>query len=272
MAATEMTIDRYVSIPKGNLEMGTTGHCSTRRIRGWVACFLVIAAWAAPSLADDKEVAVFDGTSLQGWRAPTGDWLVVKSVHLDSADPQKFASVDGEGVMLNGRAGRTSNILSQYEHGDVACRLEFCVPKNSNSGVYFMGRYEIQVFDSWGVDPSKVKHSDCGGIYERWKDDKGYQGHAPRVNASKKPGEWQTLEVVFRAPRFDAQGKKIANARFVKVVLNGQLIHENVDVTGPTRAATFENDPEAKKGPLMLQGDHGPVAYRNLSLQPLDLK
>jgi hypothetical protein len=80
------------------------------------------------------------------------------------------------------------------------------------------------------------------------------------------------LEVVFRAPRFDQQGSKIGNARFVKVVLNGQIIHEDVEVTGPTRAATFENDPEAKKGPLMLQGDHGPVAYRNIMLQPLDLK
>ena len=252
--------------------MGTTRYFSSRRAGCWIACFLVLTALDAPARAEDKEVAVFDGKDLNGWRAPTGDWLVVKSVNLDSGDPQKFAPVDGAGVMLNGRGGRTSNILSQYEHGDIACRLEFCVPKNSNSGVYFMGRYEIQVFDSWGVDPSKVKHSDCGGIYERWKDDKGYEGHAPRVNASKKPGDWQTLEVVFRAPRFDAQGKKIENARFVNVVLNGQLIHENVDVTGPTRAATFENDPEAKTGPLMLQGDHGPVAYRNIFFKPLELK
>lgn len=256
----------------GDLEMGTTRSISTRHAHCWIACLLVFAALDAPALADDKEQAVFDGKDLNGWRAPTGDWLVVKSVNLDSGDPQKFAPVDGAGVMLNGRGGRTSNILSQYEHGDVACRLEFCVPKNSNSGVYFMGRYEIQIFDSWGVESSKVKHSDCGGIYERWKDDKGYEGHAPRVNASKKPGDWQTLEVVFRAPRFDAQGKKIENARFVNVVLNGQLIHENVDVTGPTRAATFENDPEAKTGPLMLQGDHGPVAYRNIFFKPLELK
>ena len=73
--------------------------------------------------------------------------------------------------------------------------------------------------------------------------------------------------MVFRAPRFDAGGKKTANARFVKVVHNGQVIHENVEVTGPTRAAAF-ND-EKPHGPLMLQGDHGPVAYRNPWIKPL---
>jgi hypothetical protein len=156
-----------------------------------------------------------------------------------------------------------------FEHGDVEAQVEFCVPKNSNSGIYFMGRYEIQVLDSWGVE--KPKSGDCGGIYERWKDNQGYEGHPPRVNASKPPGEWQTFEVIFRAPRFDASGKKIQNARFIKVVHNGQVVHENVEVTGPTRAATYENVPEKSLGPIMLQGDHGPVAYRNITLKPLQL-
>ena len=197
---------------------------------------------------------------------------MVERVIPDPSNPWKFAIADGQGVLINGRSGTTSNILSQYEHGDVSCHLEFCVPKGSNSGVYFMGRYEIQVYDSWGVEPAKIKHSDCGGIYERWQDDKGYEGHPPRVNASRQPGEWQTLDVVFRAPRFDATGKKLENARFVKVVLNGRVIHEDVEVTGPTRAATYENEAEPPQGPWMLQGDHGPVAYRNMVLAPLKLK
>jgi hypothetical protein len=87
------------------------------------------------------------------------------------------------------------------------------------------------------------------------------------VNASLPPGQWQTFDVVFRAPRFDASGKKTRSARFVKVAHNGKLIHENVEVTGPTRAATY-ND-EKPTGPLMLQGDHGPVAYRNVRVRPL---
>jgi hypothetical protein len=149
------------------------------------------------------------------------------------------------------------------EHGDVLAHIEFMVPKGSNSGVYFMGRYEIQVLDSFGVE--QPQHSDCGGIYQRWddnRDPKGYEGRPPRVNAARAPGEWQVFDVVFRAPRFDANGKKTANAMFVRVVHNGVVVHENEEVTGPTRAALF-ND-EKPKGPLMLQGDHGPVAYRNI--------
>jgi hypothetical protein len=74
--------------------------------------------------------------------------------------------------------------------------------------------------------------------------------------------------VIFQAPRFDQEGKKISNAKFIKVVFNGIVIHENVEVTGPTRAATYEQVPETPKGPMMLQGDHGPVAYRNIWIIP----
>ena len=92
------------------------------------------------------------------------------------------------------------------------------------------------------------------------------------MNASKNPGTWQKYEVVFRAPRFDKNGKKIENAKFVKVVHNGQLIHENVEVTGPTRAAMKEYEPEVAMGPIRLQGDHGPVAYRTIKIKHIMLK
>jgi hypothetical protein len=85
------------------------------------------------------------------------------------------------------------------------------------------------------------------------------------VNATKPPGEWQSFDITFRAPRFDADGKKVSNAKFVKVVHNGKVIHENVDLTGPTRAAHWDDEKPA--GPIMLQGDHGPVAYRNLRVK-----
>jgi hypothetical protein len=103
-----------------------------------------------------------------------------------------------------------------------------------------------------------LKYGDCGDIYNT---------AAPRTNVCKAPGEWQTCDVVFRAPRFDASGKKTANARFVKVVFNGTVIHENVEVKGPTTASL--GGAEKPEGPVMLQGDHGPVAFRNLRLKPL---
>ena len=205
------------------------------------------------------------GDTLDTWkgqRGDTGKWKVVGDVGLDPANERKLVTKAGKGIIDNG--GRTKNLLSKEEFGDIEAHIEFMVSKGSNSGVYFQGRYEIQVLDSWGV--KKLKHGDCGGIYQRWGKNPsgkmGYEGVPPRVNASKKPGQWQTFDVIFRAARFDAGGKKIENAKFVKVVHNGIVVHENNPVTGPTRASAF-NDEKAL-GPLMLQGDHGPVAYRNI--------
>ncbi len=224
---------------------------------------------ASPSItrADDKApwAVLTEGAALAAWRTPTGDWGVFGKVVQDPGNEKLLAATSGRGVLVNGPTGRTKNLISRMEHGDVELHLEFMVPKSSNSGVFFQGRYEIQVFDSWGV--KNPKYSDCGGVYQRWAGGKGFEGHAPRVNASRAPGEWQSLEVVFVAPRFDAQGKKTANARFVKVVHNGKLIHENVEVTGPTRAAAFSD--EKPLGALMFQGDHGPVAYRNVRIRDL---
>ena len=228
---------------------------------------LVIAVvLAPPAFCADQSINLFNGKDLSGWRKPLGDWQTASSVSLDRANNKKFAIEPGPGVLVNGPKGTTANLLTEIEHGDVEAHIEFVVPKASNSGVYFMGRYEIQVLDSWGV--KEPKYGDCGGVYASCSDPKpDFKGRPPSVNASKPPGEWQTFDIVFRAPRFDANGKKTENAKFIKVVHNGILIHENVEVPRPTCAAHWLD--EKPKGPLMLQGDHGPVAYRNLTLKPL---
>jgi len=226
---------------------------------------LLFLAWAAPVFAADP-VDLFNGQDLAGWTLPTGTWRAVQSVVVDPANPKDLFAKPGTGVLLNSTGGKTVDIVTEKEFGDCELHVEFCVPKGSNSGIYIQGRYEVQVFDSFGKE--KVDEHDCGAIYQRWIDaeKKGYEGHAPKVNASKAPGEWQTFDITFRAPRFDAAGKKIENAKFVKVVQNGQVIHENVECTGPTRGAKFNDEKPA--GPIRLQGDHGPVAYRNLKLTP----
>lgn len=221
---------------------------------------------ALPVLADQPE-ATWTGKDLSSWRQPHGEWQAVGDVKMGGDGDRFLVGEPGEGVMLNGAKGRTSNILSVSEHGDVEAHIEFMVPKGSNSGVYFQARYEVQVLDSWGK--TEVKHGDCGGIYQRWKDGRGFDGHPPRVNASRPPGQWQSFDVIFRAPRFDSQGNKTENGRFVKVVHNGAVVHENVELTGPTRASTYHD--EKPTGPLMLQGDHGPVAYRNIRIKPIRL-
>ena len=213
---------------------------------------------------------LFNGRDLAGWKAlgEQNAWVVASRVAVDPKDEKRFVITPGEGILVNGPDGRTCNICTEQTFGDCAVHIEFVVPKGSNSGVYFAGRYEIQVLDSYGKE--KLEYSDCGGIYGRWINNQTVEGRAPRVNASRAPGQWQSFDVVFRAPRFDASGRKTENARFVKVLHNGVLVHENVELTGPTRAAMSETV-EVARGPLMLQGDHGPVAYRNIRIRELNL-
>ena len=128
-----------------------------------------------------------------------------------------------------------------------------------------MGHYEIQILDSWGE--TQLKYCTCGGIYARYIDGKDIGGKPPRVNASRPPGEWQSYDVIFRAPKFDDDGKKICNAVFEQVTWNGIVVHENVELEGPTRASI--SGPERPQGPLMLQGDHGPVAYRDIRIREI---
>jgi hypothetical protein len=214
-----------------------------------------------------KGVALFNGSVLSDWyprdRAKENEWAVVGAVSLDTHDDTRFSAQPGQGVFYNGPAGKTSDLCTAQEHGDCRLHVEFVVPRGSNSGVYFMGRYEVQILDSWGA--TELKSGTCGGIYSRWINGQSVGGEPPRVNASKPPGQWQTYDIVFRAPRFDSAGNKTANATFVSVLWNGELVHENFEIDGPTRAAMFDH--EATTGPLMLQGDHGPVAYRNVVME-----
>lgn len=239
-------------------------HVSFLPVRILAMLWLVMLA-AGRGLAEPVEQVLFNGNNLEGWRAPLGTWKAVEAIALNPSAPRDFAATPGVGVLLNSATGSTSNLLSLPEFGDVEVHVEFCVPRGSNSGVYLMGRYEVQIFDSWGAP--ELHYTDCGGIYARWnkEEKRKVEGHAPRVNASKPAGEWQSFDIVFRAPRFDASGKKTENARFLNVVHNGVTIHENVEVTGPTNAAAFAD--EKPTGPILLQGDHGPVAFRTLRVK-----
>jgi hypothetical protein len=229
---------------------------------------LLLSVIAVGAVAADTTPLIGDA-GLTAWKKPTHDWLIVGSAALDPADQKKLVLTDGTGALANSRKGKTGNIVSAAEFGDAEIHVEWLVPKGSNSGVYVMGRYEVQVLDSFG-NP-KPGSGDAGGIYQRWdpkrgQGKEGFEGYPPKVNAAKAPGEWQSFDITFKAPRFDANGTKTANAVFVKVVHNGQVVHENVEVTGPTRSSLWEYEPEKPTGPLMLQGDHGPVVYRNITV------
>jgi hypothetical protein len=225
-----------------------------------------VAAIAANGQPPASAVNLIKGSDLSVWREPTNKWSIVGNVSLSPDDPTVLDSKSGQGVLFN--TGRTTDLVSKQEFGDVQLHLEFMISKHSNSGVYLMGSYELQIYDSYGVAKDAYPGIECGGIYPRWIEEKDVEGHSPNVNASLPPGKWQTFDVTLRAPRFNQNGEKIANAVFVKVVYNGKVIHENVELNDATRGGY----PEKATGPLRLQGDHGPVAFRNIRIQPLTLK
>lgn len=212
----------------------------------------------AGSAAENKTINLFNGKDLTGWKTVGGkgpsQWKFGKA-ELDAANP-KTIKVAGEGEELIS-PGKGLNLSTEAKFKDCVVELEFMMAKDSNSGVKMMDIYEIQMLDSFGkATPGK---SDCGAVYME---------NAPKVNACKKPGEWQTLLIHFLAPRFDESGKKTANAKFVKVVLNGEVVQENYEIAHGTNVS--RNAKEHPEGSIYLQGDHGPVAFRNMKVTSLN--
>ena len=185
-------------------------------------------------------------TDLSAFKNPSANWSIAGAVNGRVDKP--FEVQIGQGILVNDPGQKKNDdIFTNFEHGDIDLSVDFMMPPGSNSSIYLQGRYKIQLPDSWGKDVLT------------WQD---YEGVAPRMNVSRAPGLWQNLHISFTAPKFDSSGKKTANARIARVVLNGAPIIENVELTGPAPGSAFAD--EAPKGPLRLQGDHGAIAFRNL--------
>jgi hypothetical protein len=187
-------------------------------------------------------VVLFDGKDASGWTG--GPWRVA------------------DGYM---EVTKTGNVTSKAEHGSGLLHVEFAMPAEArgsgqdrgNSGVFLMGRYEIQVLDSW--KSATYADGTCGAVYGQ---------SPPLVNASRPPGEWQTYDITFTAPTFDEQGRVKTPAR-VTVLHNNVKVQDDFELLGETvwrrRAAYRAHGPT---GPLVLQ-DHGhPVRFRNIWFVP----
>ncbi|MGB0743477.1 MAG: family 16 glycoside hydrolase [Opitutales bacterium] len=209
---------------------------------------------------------------------PTSDWhRVERAVNVPdrtelTTKGKTTKSMSG-GVLVNGLIKDISipYLMTVETFADVRVELEFMIPQGSNAGVYLMGRYEVQILDSFGKE--KVGSGDLGGIYgsrdlSRPKSEQWIPGSRPLANAAKAPGKWQKMEIVFRAPKFDEQGKKNSDAHFDSVTINGLLVQENVPVEYPTQSHPLPG--EAATGPIVIQGDHGPIAIRKFTATPLE--
>ena len=196
-----------------------------------------------PALAPKEAKILFDGKSLAGWQ------------HRGGKEAAAWKLVDGAMEVAG-----TGDLVTKENLGSGLYHVEFMTPAmpeasgqgRGNSGVYLMSRYEVQVLDSHGLE---LGMGDCGSIYGK---------RIATVNASRKPERWQSYDIEFSAPRFDAAGKKSANAR-VTVWHNGVEIHSDFEVDGPTAGG---EEGELASAPLLLQ-DHGnPVRYRNVWFVP----
>jgi hypothetical protein len=234
-------------------------------IRSKLSLFLCVAVlstaiFPARGIFAAEKILVMmpNGDTLDGWklRGPKfmSKWIVGVAM-IDPKNPKKLTVVksDDSAIELANTKKGGVDIYTEQKFGDCIVELEVMIPKGSNSGIYLMGQYEVQVVDSYGK--KSIKDSAMGGIF----------GVAPpKTNAAKKPGEWQKFLIEFKAPRFENR-KRIAPAEFVKVELNGEVIHENVKIEkGPTSGALKNG--EFAEGQLMLQGGMGAVVYRNIRI------
>ncbi|MBC7568137.1 MAG: DUF1080 domain-containing protein [Spirosoma sp.] len=239
---------------------------------GW-AVALSCAGWLTAQAQPTPGTAI-PLNDLSAFKPTAANWQITGSVRADLGKPNMLLTEKGTGVLVNVPAmskkgqllsGDQYNLQTLLQHGDADLELDYMMAPQANSGLYLQGRYEVQLRDSWDVKQPNVH--DNGSVYERWDEkrpegQKGYEGQAPRQNASRAPGLWQHMKISFQAPRFNAQGQKTENARVIRIELNGVVIQDDVEMTGPTRGATFET--EQPTGPLLIQGDHGAVAFRNI--------
>ena len=226
------------------------------QVRAAVVLFLSFCSWGVEGSAD-----------FAAWQVG-GDWYSAENARLDTWNEKRLTGDRGEGVLINGRIGKTRSLITKRrDYQDVELHVEFMVAKGANSGIIFHGNYEIQILDSAHVKEPTGAH--CGGIYPRAETQPKYhhidKGSPPRVNAAGQPGEWQTMDIIFQSPRFDKNGRKTTNARFVKVVHNGQVIQENVEV--PYACGPNWNRKQHPRGPIIIQGDYGPIAIRNVRVR-----
>jgi hypothetical protein len=201
----------------------------------------------SPGRAPSDAIVLFDGKDLSKWTQKDGS-------------PAKWKVADGYFEVVP----KTKDIVTKQPFGDMQLHVEFREPAppvgedqdRGNSGVIIMGLYEIQVLDSY--QSKTYPDGQAGAVYGQYP---------PLVNVSRPPGQWQTYDIVFHAPRFDDSGKLVRPAH-VTVLQNGVLVQDNVEIRGPT--ATGEPyKAHAAKLPLQLQDHNHPVRYRNIWVREL---
>jgi 3-keto-disaccharide hydrolase len=200
----------------------------------------VVTPSALPGGAPSDALVLFDGKDLSHWTTARQAWKV-ENGYLE--------------VVPNG-----GNLTTKEKFGDAQLHVEWAAPSQvrgtsqnrGNSGIFLQGRYEVQVLDSF--ENPTYADGQAGAIYGQWP---------PLVNPVRKPGEWQSYDIVFEAPRFE--GAKLSRPAYLTVFLNGVLLHHRKEVMGPTvHRALASYAPQPAEDALMLQDHQQSVRYRNI--------
>ena len=193
-------------------------------------------------------------------------------------DMLSFTLAQGDSVLFNRPKDdlkAKGNVLeTENDYKDFRFSVDVNVTPKTKSGIYLLGRYHINIMNMYKA--RKITPYSMGGVSHRYDEDRGrkpkYDGVKPKAttktNPSKPPGQWQTLEIDFKAPRFDVNGLKTEYAQLISVKLNGMPIHKKQIITGPSQYAPYLN--EASQGPILFMGDSAPFALKNLVIEPKD--
>ena len=174
-------------------------------------------------------------------------WRIAGNVFMDWLTEDKYSITDGKNVLVN-EFGKKGSLVTTLEHGDLDIKMDFMLSKGARAALLFQGTHPLQLADSWNVDGV---NSEGLGIIPATADSVAL----PSINACRAPGLWQHLYVSYQAPRFDTSGKKISNAVFKEVRLNGKRIQQNVEVTG---------DDKAERSAFVIDARRGAVAFQNI--------
>ncbi|NRB52316.1 MAG: DUF1080 domain-containing protein [Saprospiraceae bacterium] len=214
----------------------------------WKPVPRVVSPGSASNTAPSDAIMLFDGKSTSEWTH--GDGSAVK-----------WKMGDGFMTVVKGAGG----IKTKRNFGDCQLHVEWRTPAKvmkegqgrGNSGIFLQSRYELQVLDNY--ENTTYSNGQAGSIYKQ---------SIPLVNACRPPGEWQTYDIIYTAPRFNDDGVKVASAR-ITVLHNGVLIQNNTEIKGTTEYIGLPKNNKHGKAPLMLQDHSDPVSYRNIWIREL---
>lgn len=236
---------------RNTLAMVAISACASLAAMAFGAEYLSGKVWPEPKViqpgtdggAPSDATVLFDGKDLSKWQ-----------------DGEKWIIKDGYAISNGG------GITTKESFGDCQLHVEFATPEKivgesqgrGNSGVYLLNNYEVQILDSY--QNTTYYDGQCGAIYKQWP---------PMVNASRKPGQWQTFDILFTAPRFDPQGK-LLKPGYLTVLHNGVVVQNHSEIQGTT---AWHEPPKytahPPRGPIQLQYHGNPVRFRNIWVREL---